>query len=174
MAPTHSSACSRHSWPLPRGNSNEGSYESPLLKNAFPITPTLVTRMANRPASRIAPLFVMSITANAGDDASTSASAKPGSRRSKLFRASIRLPRDSLHAARGRLEPQHHPARSARLEHDAERIGATAEEHHLRRVRLGARRRPPAAERGVVPLVAPCELHQRRVRHLLLRRVAVA
>ena len=83
VAPTHNSACSRHSWPLPRGNSNEGSNDSPLLKNAFPITPTLVTRIANRPASSTAPLFPMSMAPIASPGATAHATATSAAPRSR-------------------------------------------------------------------------------------------
>src|SRR5262245_40418927 len=108
-----------------------------------------VTRITTRPTSSTAPLFPMSMTANAGDAATTRASAvsaalpvwgpsatEVNSSCPKLSRAKVELSEMSLHAARGRLEPQHHPARAARLERDAEGVRAAAEEHHLRRTRL--------------------------------------
>src|SRR5207249_1184614 len=44
----------------------DGSNDSPLLKNALPITPTLVIRIANRPASSTGPLLAISMLARAG------------------------------------------------------------------------------------------------------------
>ena len=50
---------------MPRGYSNDGSKLNPTSKNAFPSTPTFVTRIAKFPASSCGPRLLMSITASA-------------------------------------------------------------------------------------------------------------